>query len=218
MKKIICIIMAIIFVLIPLSSCDSAGADDESQSPSDSKAESNGTSATVSENISDPYSINNSEDERITTKNDKKAFNDGRISFEYPANWKFTEQKVEDGSTVYFSEPELGEDCQLSIYITASELYVRDNTEEEYTTSLSEDYTDVSIKEFTKGKIDGCDGTKVTASYKSNGTQFIRIIYDNVIEGVRLYNFDIVYPEAESETYEKIFDDIIASVKLISQD
>ena len=58
----------------------------------------------------------------------------------------------------------------------------------------------------------------MTASYKSNGTEFIRIIYDNVIEGVRLYNFDIVYPEAESETYEKIFDDIIASVKLISQD
>ena len=31
MKKIICIIMAIIFVLIPLSSCDSAGADGGSQ-------------------------------------------------------------------------------------------------------------------------------------------------------------------------------------------
>ena len=39
MKKIICIIMAMIFVLIPLSSCDSAGADGESQASSDSKAE-----------------------------------------------------------------------------------------------------------------------------------------------------------------------------------
>ena len=39
MKKIICIIMAIIFVLIPLSSCDSAGADGGSQASSDSKAE-----------------------------------------------------------------------------------------------------------------------------------------------------------------------------------
>ena len=40
MKKIICIIMAIIFVLIPLSSCDSAGADGESQASE--STESNG--------------------------------------------------------------------------------------------------------------------------------------------------------------------------------
>ena len=216
MKKIICIIMAMAFVLIPLNGCNGAGGD--GSETSESTVESDKVSAAVSENSSDPYPINYTEDERITAKNDKKSFNDGKIAFEYPANWSFAEQKGEDGSFISFRAPELGGNCQFSVYITASELYVHDNTEEEYITSLSEDYQDISIKEFAKDKIDGHEATKVVASCSSSGTEFKRLMYDNIIEDIRLYNFDIIYPLAENETYEIIFDEIIASIKLMSKD
>ena len=217
MKKIICLIAAMMLIMASLSACESAGTDSESQ-VSGSTGETLASSASDSGVSSDPYPINYTEDERITTGGDKKTFDNGNITYTVPAGWQFAEQRLEDGSTISFSEPELGENCRFLVSTTAAELIgsAPEWTEEEYKEHLSEFYQDVIIEEFTTEEIDGHECTKIFFTYMSEGIELKRFEYNKITAGAAAYDFDITYPAADSETYESIFDDIIASIKLTS--
>ncbi len=140
-----------------------------------------------------------------------KTFRDAGVSFQVPSGWGALEQQGEDGRTCFFRDPTLGEQCQLTFSVTGSE-YQNNRTKSEYLEYLSERYEDVKISSYEQESLSGYEGTKIVATYAENNKTFIRVGYDNVVSGVRMYDFTITYPKAQEEIYKGIFDSILQSV------
>lgn len=79
---------------------------------------------------------------------------------------------------------------------------------------LSENYEKVTISSYQQESLSGYEGIKIEATYVENNQTFVRIAYDNVVSGVRMYDFIITYPKAQEETYKDVFDAILQSVTI----
>lgn len=213
--------------IIPLSGCadpddplSNTTSDTQVDTTPDTQADatvdtvgSEATSAT--EEIEyEPYTIHEIIDDRITIEGSEKMFCDLGITVSIPSDWLCLEINGEDGSSYFFREPELGDKCQLYFCITGS-VYAYQRTEDEYLEYFSScGETDVKIISLTKEKLSGFECTKVVHSYSYEGTEYIEIHYDNVVTGVRLYDFTITYPASEKETFEPVFASIMDSLEL----
>jgi hypothetical protein len=151
------------------------------------------------------------EEDKITTNKTLKTFKDLGLTFQFPAQWDALQQQGEDGTTYFFREPDLKEKCQLIVSITGAE-YKNDRTKNEYLEYLSSSYENVEISFYENQSLSGYEGKKVIATYVEDNQEFIRIAYDNVVAGVRMYDFTITYPESQKETYDDIFNSILQSI------
>lgn len=142
-----------------------------------------------------------------------KTFQDVGVAFQIPSQWDALKQQGEDGRTYFFREPTLGEQCQFTFSVTGSE-YQNNRTKGEYLEYLSERYEEVTISSFQQESLSGCEGTKIEATYLENNQTFVRIAYENVVAGVRMYDFIMTYPKAQEETYKDIFDAILRSITI----
>ena len=142
-----------------------------------------------------------------------KTFQDVGVAFQIPSQWDALKQQGEDGRTYFFREPTLGEQCQFTFSVTGSE-YQNNRTKDEYLAYLSENYEKVTISSYQQESLSGYEGIKIEATYVENNQTFVRIAYDNVVSGVRMYDFIITYPKAQEETYKDIFDAILRSITI----
>ena len=142
-----------------------------------------------------------------------KTFRDVGVSFQIPSQWDALKQQGEDGRTYFFREPTLGEQCQLTFSVTGSE-YQNNRTKDEYLAYLSENYEEVAISSYQQESLSGYEGTKIEATYLENNQTFVRIAYENVVAGVRMYEFIMTYPKDQEETYKDIFDAILRSITI----
>ncbi len=153
-------------------------------------------------------------EELFTKSDDKKTFNEGNITLTVPIDWECKVLSGEDGKSYFFRNPKLDKKCELSFGITFTELFTGEFTEEEYLEYLTFDKREnVKIDSFTKGKVGGYKCRKVVSSYLFENTEYIRVDYNYVIVGFRLYNFIIEYPASQHETFETIFNSIINSIE-----
>lgn len=164
-------------------------------------------------NTYDPYAIHELSDSNLTVDGTKKTYKDQYITLSVPSDWLALEQHGADGTIFFFEDPTT-ERCLLSFYVTGS-VYAIHRTEAEYLALFKRwGYENVNILSYTKEKISGYDCTKVVYSYTENGNAYIGTRYDNVITGIRMYEFDIDYPAAESERFAKVFESIMDSIVL----
>jgi hypothetical protein len=140
-----------------------------------------------------------------------KPFQGNGFTIEIPSQWESSQQQGEDGTVYTFREPDLGEKCQFLVSLTGAE-YKNDRTQNEYLEYLSSSYENVEISFYENQAISGYEGKKVIATYVEDNQKFIRIAYDNVVAGVRMYDFTITYPESQKETYDDIFNSILQSI------
>ena len=186
-----------------------------SNTPSDTISYNKDTIATSSkeDEFHTAYTLKDVSDERITIVDDKKIFEHLGITMSIPMEWKCMETNGEDGSTYFFHHPELSEKCQIVLSITSVE-YLNERTQEEYLAYLSDIVgKDVKINSFTKEKVNGYDSAKIVSSYSSKNTNFIRIDYDNITVGVKLYDITTTFPKSEKQTFEPIFNSIVNSIE-----
>lgn len=163
------------------------------------------------------YKIREITDYRVKIENNQKIYNDGSFfSLIFPVDWKCLEQQGEDGRSHFFRDPVLNEKCQLSISVTGAE-YLYERTPEQYRESLlSRPLQDLVIDSIAEETFQGYKCMKLVYSYTENDTKFIKISYNNVVAGLRLYSFSIIYPADQKDTYEPIFAWMIHSLTLKS--
>lgn len=216
MKKIL--LLLVLFCLIcTLAACKqpSITSDATSNVLSDNKTI-HITTSSKEDTTSSDYTFKDISDKRITTIDNKKNFVYSGIAISFPTEWKCTESNGEDGSSYFFSHPQLSKKCQFAVSITSVE-YLNERTQNEYLEYLYDVVgKDAKIKSFTKEKFNGYDCTKIMSSYSSENTQFVRIDYNNIAVGIRLYNFIINYPSSEKETFEPIFNSMVNSIEFIA--
>ena len=165
----------------------------------------------------DLYAIREITDDRVTIEGSKKIFNAPIIgvSFSIPVDWKCMEQQGVDGSTYFFREPYLGENCEITMRITGAEsLYER--TKDEYLKYVS-NLENLQLDYYEKETLKGYRCTKAVYSYTEENAVLTCIHYDNVVVESRMYDFYIIYPASESNTYKAVFESIIDSVNFIPQ-
>ena len=164
----------------------------------------------------DPYALREITDGRVIAGEKNQTYKDSFISLNFPLGWKCLERQGEDGRFICFRDPALGENCQLSIYVSSS-TYTYNYTKENYMAHLTGycGFKDVVIDSYSKETIQGFPCTKVVYSYTENNTRFVGTRYDDLIEEPRLYHTTIVYPAAERETYEKEFAAIVESLRFV---
>lgn len=244
MKKFICMFLLMVIALLLLCGCGDSGnslshtapdtqPDTGSTTQPDETTDSVTTEQTetteaieetepieetdpTEETVYDPYPTVQIEDGRITVDGSKKTYRDDGITFSFPVDWLGFECRGEDGTSYFFEDPTSDKSGKFSFYLTASYYIHERTTEAEYLElySHSPELTDVKIISLTKETLSGYECTKVVASYKCEGTEYIKIDYDYVITGVRRYDFSVTYPASERATDEPVFDAIIASVRL----
>ena len=165
----------------------------------------------------DPYPIREITDGRVIAGEKNQTYKDSFVSLDFPSGWKCLEQRGEDGRSIYFQDPALGENCQLSLYSTGA-IYAYDRTREEYMELFTEHYgyKDVVIDSFAKETIQGFPCTKIVYSYTKDNTRFVGTRYDNLIKDLQLYHFRIRYPAEERDTYETVFANAMESVQFIT--
>ena len=234
MKKMIVLLLCLLLILTACKQSDIASSnpaetpsgtvstppDDSPDDPTDNLpddssviGDSDGTETSEKE-PNDRYPVHDIDDHRITIEGDKKTYRDAGITVCMPVDWKCSEQNGEDGGYYTFYDPEVGTDSRFAFYITFSD-FARDRTEREYLELFAfSGLKDVRIESLTKETIGGYGCTKVVISYVSEGTEYIRTYYDNVVTGVRLYEFTVTYPASARETLEPVFTPIIESVVL----
>lgn len=160
-----------------------------------------------------PYAIHEISADKLTVDGTKKTHTDQCITLSVPSDWLALEQHGADGTIFFFEDPTT-ELCRLSFYVTGS-VYAVYRTQAEYLELISGwGYENVNILSYTKEKFSGYDCTKVVYSYTEDGNAYIGTRYDNVIRGLGMYNFSIVYPAAESERFAKVFESIMDSIVL----
>ncbi len=209
MKKITVLFLLLIF---SLTACKQPSIPSYTQSDTISDNKNVSTTSSKEDEINAAYTLQDVSDERITTVDNKKVFDHLGITISVPKEWRCMEVNGEDGSSYFFRHPELGEECQVALSITGFE-YLNERTQKEYLEYLSDVVgKNVKINSFTKENVGGYDSTKIVSSYSSGNTDFIRIDYDNITVGVRLYDFIITYPASEKETLEPIFNSIVNSI------
>lgn len=164
-----------------------------------------------------PYPLREITDGRVIAGEKNQTYKDSFVTLNFPLGWKCLERQGEDGHFICFQDPVLGENCQLSIYLTGSTMYTYDYTREDYMAHLTGyyGYKDVVIDSYSKETIQGFPCTKVVYSYTEDNTRFVGARYDDLIEEPRLYHTTIVYPAAERETYEKEFAAIMESLRFV---
>ena len=179
------------------------------------KLSQNGTT----EGTEDPYPIREITDETISTKGDIKFFNNGQLTLRVPNSWKCFTASGEDDVAYYFRDPVWGEKCQLRVNVTFAHYYSgKELTQEDCLKALSRFYEDVAIESLSKETIRGYACTKLVYSYTEDNTKFIKISYDGLIEGPRLYEFVIKCPAEERENYKNTFSSIMNSVQFLLTD
>lgn len=179
------------------------------QSTEDTKAD----NSTTGNETDDPYPISKIPEEQFTKSEHNKTFNGGNITLTVPIDWEGKMLSAEDGSSYFFSHPDLGEKCEFIYSLTFAELLSEKRTEKEYSDYLSDIHKNVKIDSFTSEKVGGYQSTKIVSSYSSENTEFVQIDYDYVIVGSRLYHFTITYPASEYETVEPVFESIMNSIR-----
>lgn len=153
--------------------------------------------------------------DKISVANNQKIFKHLGVTMPFPKDWVFEEFSGEDGSTYYFKHPNLGEKCMLSVTITGA-VYAYDIKKDEYLDyliDLTGEDSNAKIDSFTKERLSGYDCTKIVSSYSFENDEIIRINYDNVVVGIRMYDFTIIYPVNEKQTVEQVFQNIMNSVE-----
>ncbi len=166
-----------------------------------------------------PYAIREITDETVSTKGDIKLFNNGQLTLRVPNSWKCFTASGEDDVAYYFRDPVWGEKCQLRVNVTFAHYYSgKELTQEDYLKALSRFYEDVAIESLSKETIRGYACTKLVYSYTEDNTKFIKISYDGLIEGPRLYEFVIKCPAEERENYKNTFSSIVNSVQFLLTD
>lgn len=174
------------------------------------------TSSNGEDNDNDIYGLHDIPDEKFLIIENRKTFNELGVSVTVPIDWRCMESNGEDGNTYFFRDPKLGEKCQFVLSVTGSE-YLNERTEKEYLEYLiCIAGKDAQINSFTKEKVKGYESTKIVSSYSLDNTNFIRIDFDNIVVGVRCYDFTITYPASENETFDDVFESILNSVKFQS--
>lgn len=209
MKKLFTWLILAIFVLGTLTGCQNFSGNNGDTSSDNSVP-------TSSDNWASSYAELNGfteiDDDRITTTDKGKTFTELGISLNVPADWGCFEQGGEDGTSYSFVHPKLKEKCELNFYITSAD-YKYERTESEYMEYYSDiDLENVKIISCVKEKLCGFEGTKVVATYTDDGEELIRIDFNNVITGVRMYNFSATYPASDKESkaaVESILDSIV---------
>lgn len=162
----------------------------------------------------DPYAIREITDDRVTIAGNKKIFNAPIIgvSFSIPVDWKCLVQQGVDGSTYFFREPNLGENCEITMHITGSE-YLFDRTKDEYLNTYLSNLENLQLDYYEKETLKGYRCIKAVYSYTEDNAAFTCIHYDNVVVEFRMYDFSITYPAAERDTYKEMFESIIDSIE-----
>jgi len=167
----------------------------------------------------DPYAIREITDGTVSTKGDIKLFNNGQLTLRVPNSWKCFTASGEDDVAYYFRDPVWGEKCQLWVNVTFAHYYSgKELTQEDCLKALSRFYEDVAIESLSKETIRGYACTKLVYSYTEDNTKFIKISYDGLIEGPRLYEFVIKCPAEERENYKNTFSSIMNSVQFLLTD
>ncbi len=219
MKKIVCLIVVFI-MLFGLVGCVNTQhvkntKPTETENSTVSLNQSSDQSTISSQESVNPYAPHEINDDRITVTGKTKTYTDSGITLSVPSNWDCIEVNGEDGGSYYFRHPELGQNCEFSFDITGAEYLTKKRTEAEFLKHLSNitDYNDVQIKTFAEEKLKEFDCIKIVSSFSLNGKQFVRVDYQYLVIGVRWYSFHIIYPEAETESFEAIFETIINSIK-----
>jgi len=173
------------------------------------------TEATGSEATEEnPYAIREITDERVVITGDKKVFKNTNFALSVPLDWKCLTASGEDDVVYYFQDPVLGNKCHLSVSVTFA-VFDRNFTLEQYLEILSYYQKNVVIDSFTKEAIQGYECKKLVYSYTEENTKFVGIWYDNVNEGVLLYDISVRYPVSERDTYEAVFESIINSIRFM---
>jgi len=188
---------------------------DETNDAASSKDETADTSSNE-EKTDDLYPYPEIPEDKIAIEGSKKVFNDSWITFSLPIDWICMVQGRPDGSLFHFQEPNLGENCKITMSITGSE-YLYDRTKDEYLKYVSNIHKSDNLKldYYKKETLKGYRCIKAVYSYTADNTEFTRIHYDNVVANFRMYDFYITYPASESNTYKAVFESIIDSVKFI---
>lgn len=211
MKKVVFLLL-VSLILGVFSGCEKTQTNEINISSNDS-APSQVISTPDKEETESPLTPTLVKEEKIKLNGTIKTFTDLGVSCQFPAMWNCLQQQGEDGLVYFFRDPDLGENCQFSISITAAE-YRHDRTKKEYLTDLSDTYESVTITTFQQVQISGYDATKVEASCVGNNGKFVSIHYDNVVAGVRMYDFIGCYPETEKEIYAALFESMFESIMI----
>lgn len=196
-----------------LSACKQPPSPTNNQSDSLLNGTQSNNSVTEKEN-NNHYQLHDVSDEKITIAENKKVFSDSGITISLPINWNCKELNAEDATSYFFRHPELNDKCEFIYEVTSTEFFSKKRTEEEYLEYLSYDnHKDIKIDSFTEEKVGGYNSTKIVSFYSFENSKFIRIDYDYIVIGVRLYSFTITYPVSEADDLASIFDSIVNSIK-----
>ena len=239
MKKIFTLCLTFCFVLT-LAGCgdsktSSSGADNTPAASTESKVESNTESNTESKTESstesntessagsdvdpndmsypeNPYAPHEITGAEIIITDTKKIIKNTSFTISVPLDWECLEINGEDGGSLLFSHPTLGEKCRLIFHITGAE-YKTNRTQDEYLKVLRYiTADDVRIESFTAEKLDGTDCTKIVSTYSKDNTKFERVDYREAVRGSILYNVVTTRPSENSEL-ESVLNNIVESIK-----
>lgn len=210
MKKSIILLLCL---LAMLTACDKPDATPDTQS-STASASISSNAVSSEADVNDEYAIHDIPEDMLTVEQSKKTFSEAGVSVAVPASWKGLEQKDDNGASYFFLHPELNDKCSFEFSFKNSEYYYK-RTAEEYLIYISNaKRKNVKINAYTKQQLNEYWGVKVISSYTADDTEFIRIDYDYVVVGNRLYHFTIVYPAAQSDSFEEDFISILDSIEL----
>ncbi len=227
MKKLsaLCFVFCLVIALAGCgdSKTSSSGADSTPAASTESKVESNTESKTESSTESstdindkgypeDPYAPHEITGAEIIITDTKKIIKNTSFTISVPLDWECLEINGEDGGSLLFSHPTLGEKCRLILHITGAE-YKTNRTQDEYLKVLRYiTADDVRIESFTAEKLDGTDCTKIVSTYSKDNTKFERVDYREAVCGSILYNVVTTRPSENSEL-ESVLNNIVESIK-----
>lgn len=241
MKKIFCYLLIAALVLGTFAGCkqqntpptESTGASQtenteakQTQSTETTQTETTNTTQTEHTEVTQPDPTEETKNETentnpyvydmshevITTKH-TQAYSDSRLTFTFPPEWDYSVVQEEDGRNYYFRDPVLGKQCQFSFGLTGS-VYAKELSQDYYQDTYAWLYKDFIMDTFTKETIQGIPCTKMGYSYTEDGTKFTAVLYTNVVDGVRMYNFQFRYPADQAENYAPIFAAIMDSIRI----
>ncbi len=155
--------------------------------------------------------IQSSPEESTPKAEETTTFQEDGVTLQYPSHWKTSVQQGDDGRGYWFYEPTLGEQCRFSFYLTGAE-YKNEITKERYVENLSNSYNDVTVSTFETQTFAGYEATKIEVTYVKDGTKFGEIRYYNVVTGARMYDFYVIYPGDQAETYKAVLESVLASI------